>query len=44
VSGEERSMNIVQKIVKAAKQGVHKTAKTAHKAVEATKRVIRRYR
>jgi hypothetical protein len=37
-------MKVVQKVVKATKKGLHKSAKTAHKFVDATKKAIKKYR
>jgi hypothetical protein len=37
-------MKVVQKVVEATKNGVHKTIKVAHKAVDATKKFMKKNR
>jgi hypothetical protein len=37
-------MKVVQTVVKATKKGVHKTLKVAHKAVDATKKFMKKNR
>ena len=37
-------MKVVQKVVKATKKGAHRTVKMAHKAVDATKKFMKKNR